>query len=148
MRAPAWAGAALALLGAGCVDGDYNRRRIYQEPLPEAVDALAVGTSDVGAVVDSLGAPLFVIEVGLGLALAWGWEDVTNWNVEVSGPIGDAQGTVRYTSETSTIRGLVLFFDEAWRLTSVRRGFLGDLLPRRRPPRDVDLDISARSRDD
>lgn len=142
-RSRALIGAALgAALLPSCVDGDYNRSRIFQEPIAAAVDALTVGTSDVGAAVEGLGAPLLVIEVGLGLALAWGWQDVTNWNVEVSGPIGDVQGSLSYTSESSTIQGLVLFFDEGWRLTAVRRGFLSDLVPNRQPSRDVDLDLS------
>lgn len=123
------------------MDGDYNRSKVFQEPLVESIEALAPGVTDVGAALDSLGAPVFVIEVGLGLALAWGWQDMTNWNVEVSGPIGDAQGSFSFTSTDTTTRGVVLFFDEDWTLTDVRRGFLSQLLPRDPRPRDVDDDL-------
>lgn len=130
-----------ALLGASCVDGDYNRSRIFQEPLAERVDALEVGTSDVEDALDQLGAPVYVIEVGLGLALAWGWTDVTDWNIDVSAPIGDAQGNFRFSSTDTTTEGLVLFFGPDWRLKAVRRGYLGELLPRRQLPRDVEDEL-------
>lgn len=135
-------GAALALaLLPGCVEVEYDRARVFQEPPPERVDALVVGESDVGQSVAALGAPLHVIEVGLGLALAWGWQDVTGWNVDVSAPLGDAQGNFSYTSSASRTRGVVLFFGPDWRLTAVRRGFLAQLLPDRQKPRDVDDDL-------
>ena len=51
---------AAALLGAACVDGDYNRSRVFQEPLPARVDALAVGKSDVSEALEQLGAPVHV----------------------------------------------------------------------------------------
>lgn len=132
---------ALLPLAAGCVDGDYNRSRVYQEPPVEGVEALAPGVTDVGAALDSLGAPVFVIEIGLGLALAWGWQDTTDWNIDVSAPLGDAQGNFSFTSIDTTTRGIVLFFDEDWKLTSMRRGYLSQLLPRKALPRDVDDEL-------
>ena len=104
-RAHTAAALAAALLGAACVDGDYNRSRVFQEPLPARVDALAVGTSDVSDALEQLGAPVHVIEVGLGLALAWGWSDVTDWNIEVSAPLGDAQATSGSRARTRRPRG-------------------------------------------
>ncbi len=137
--------AALSLLAlpfaASCVDGDYNRARVYKEPPFEAVEALTPGETDLGTALDSLGAPVFVIEIGLGLALAWGWQDTTDWNIEVSAPIGDAQGNLSFTSTDTTTRGLVLFFNEDWKLTSIRRGFLSELLPKKPLPRDVEDDL-------
>lgn len=138
--APLGALLALALLPA-CVEVEYDRARVFQEPPPERVEALVVGESDVGQSVQALGAPLLVVEVGLGLALAWGWQDVTGWNVDVSAPVGDAQGNFSYTSTASRTRGLVLFFGPDWRLTAVRRGFLAELVPDRQKPRDVDDDL-------
>ena len=140
-RAHTAAALAAALLGAACVDGDYNRSRVFQEPLSERLDALAVGTSDVSDALEQLGAPVHVIEVGLGLALAWGWSDVTDWNIEVSAPLGEAQGNFRFTSTDTTTEGLVLFFGPDWRLTALRRGYLGELLPRRQLPRDVEDEL-------
>jgi len=112
---------AAALLGAACVDGDYNRSRVFQEPLSERVDALAVGTSDVSDALEQLGAPVHVIEV--------------------SAPLGEAQGNFRFTSTDTTTEGLVLFFGPDWRLTALRRGYLGELLPRRQLPRDVEDEL-------
>lgn len=126
----------------GCVDGDYNKFRIFQEPLVEAVDSLQPGVTGLQSALDALGAPLFVVEVGLGMSLAWGWEKATNWNIEVSVPIGDVAGNLQYVDTQSKTKGLVLFFDESRTLTSVQRGFLADLIPKRQRPRDVDLDIS------
>lgn len=130
-----------AVLCAGCVDGDYNRYRVHRPPLVEAVDALRPGETGLQDALDSLGAPVFVVEVGLGMALAWGWQDTTNWNVDVSVPVGDAQANFRYTRTSARTRGLVLFFDAAWTLTSVREGYLVDLIPTRQRPRDVDDDL-------
>jgi len=135
--------AGLLVCGAltGCVDGDYNKLRVFQEPLVESVDALRVGETDLGATLESLGAPVFVIEVGLGMAIAWGWQSTTDWNIEVSGPFGDAQGQFQYSSTDERTEGLVLFFDASWTLSSIRRGYLADLLPKRQRPRDVEDDL-------
>lgn len=132
---------AAAPLAASCVDGDYNRSRVFQEPIVESVEALQVGTSDVGDVLESLGAPVYVVEIGLGLALAWGWTDVTDWNIDISAPLGDAQGNFRFSSTDTQTEGLVLFFGPDWRLTAVRRGYLGELLPREQRPRDVEDEL-------
>jgi len=134
--------AAAAALSAGCIDGDYNRFRQFQPVDDAEVDALGVGTSDVEEALDRLGAPVFVVEVGLGLALAWGWRDTTDWNVDVSTPIGDAQGNFSFTSTNATTRGVVLFFDRDWTLVGVRRGYLGELLPKALP-RDVDIALTG-----
>ena len=126
-------------------DGDLevldDVARAYGTTRADVVDALADGTSDVSDALEQLGAPVHVIEVGLGLALAWGWSDVTDWNIEVSAPLGDAQGNFRFTSTDTTTEGLVLFFGPDWRLTALRRGYLGELLPRRQLPRDVEDEL-------
>ncbi len=127
----------------GCVDGDYNKFRIYQEPLVEAVGSLQPGVTTLEAALAQLGAPLFVIEVGLGMSLAWGWQNTTDWNIEVSVPVGEASGNFKYTDTNAQIQGLVLFFDETWTLTSVQEGYLADLVPKRQRPRDVDDDLQG-----
>ncbi len=126
-----------------CVDGDYNKFRIYQEPLMEAVDSLKPGVTDLESALEQLGAPLFVIEVGLGMSLAWGWQNTTDWNIEVSVPVGDAAGNFQYADTSAQIQGIVLFFDESWTMTSMQKGFLADLVPKRQRPRDVDDDLSG-----
>lgn len=130
---------ALAAALSGCVTGDYNRRHVFQPPPAGAVDALTVGTSDVGSAVSGLGAPVQVVEVGEGLAMVWGWEDVTDWNVDLSVPVGRANANFRFTSADSTTRGVVLFFDRDWRLSRVEEGFVTGLFRNPPPPRSVDL---------
>ncbi len=127
---------------SSCLAGDYERLRTFQPPTEAAIDALVIGSTDVGEAVEQLGAPLHVVEVGLGLALAWGWTDTTAWNLELSVPIGDAGGSFKYADSAATTHGLVLFFDDAWQLVATRRGYLGELLPSARAPRDVDIDIA------
>lgn len=135
--------ACAALLSCSCLSADYGQVRVFQAPADEEIEALAPGVSDVGEALERLGAPVYVTEVGLGLALAWGWERTSDWNVQVSAPIGDVQGRVSYTSASLRTRGLVLFFDESCVLTRMRRGYLSELLPRRQNPRDVDDDLTA-----
>ena len=115
---------------------------MFQAPTDEQIEALEPGVSGVDDALARLGAPVYVTEVGLGLALAWGWERTSDWNVQVSAPVGDAQGQVSYASASLETRGLVLFFDEAWTLRSVQRGFLSELLPRKQRPRDVEDELT------
>ena len=137
------AAALLCLPGLiGCVDGDYNKFRIYQEPIVELVDNLEPGVTDLSTVLEFLGAPLFVIEVGLGMSLAWGWQNTTDWNIEISVPVGDFAGNFQYQDTSAQIEGLVLLFDKDWTLTSKQRGFLVDLLPKTQRPRDIYDDLS------
>ncbi|MEM9378647.1 MAG: hypothetical protein AAGB93_01770 [Planctomycetota bacterium] len=131
----------LAFVAASCVSGDYGKVRSFQPPPDGAFEALVVGESSVDDAVASLGAPLQVIEVGRGLALSWGWQKEVGWEVQVSAPIGDVQGSVSYADTVNKLPGIVLFFDPEWTLLLKRRGFLGDLLPNRQPPRDVDDDL-------
>lgn len=136
------AGAASCLL-ASCVTGDYDQLRTFQPPPNGSFDDLVVGITNLDHALHVLGAPVDVIEVGEGSALAWGWQETTDWNVAVSVPIGEVQGRVTYTDSSLQIPGIVLFFDRDWRLVAKREGFLGELLPERRVPRDIDDDLSA-----
>ena len=121
---------------ASCAQGAYSQFRVYQQPLTESVASLKPGESDLASTLDVLGAPVFVVEVGLGMALAWGWQATTDWNVQVTGP-GNARGTFEYSSSDERTEGLVLFFDPTWTLASVQTGHLVDLLPKKKRPRDI-----------
>jgi hypothetical protein len=131
-----------AVLSASCVTGDYDKVRTFQAPPAGSYDDLVIGVTDVGQAMDALGAPVQVIEIGRGLALAWGWLETTEWNVAAAIPLGDANGRLSFTDTDEKVPGVVLFFDDAWRLTAKRRGFLAELLPESRPPRDVDDDLT------
>lgn len=122
--------AALAALAAGCLQGDYNRDRIHQSLWADDVASLRVGVDDLTAVLGRLGAPLHVRELGEGVALAYGWLDATNWNVEAQVPVGDG-GSFQFTYADTDLRlpGLVVFLDGQLVVTRVERGLLRDLLP-------------------
>ena len=135
--------AVTAFLTSSCLSADYGQIRVFQPPVEEQVEALEPGVSNLGDALARLGAPLRVTEVGRGLALAWGWERTSDWNVQASAPIGDAQGQVSYASANLQTPGLVLFFDETWTLERIRRGYLLDLLPRKQRPRDVEDELTV-----
>lgn len=137
MRHPA-AAAALLALGAGCVQGDFNVDRVHQSVPTAASDALQPGTARLDDVLLHLGAPLFVVELDRGIALAYGWLDQNAWNVEVELPVGDAAVQFRYADTDLTLPGLVVFLDEDDVVIRQSRGLLRDLLPERPRPRLVD----------
>lgn len=125
-----------------CVAGDYGQYRVFQEPSLASVQSLDPGTTDLTSTLEALGAPVHVIELGDRTMLAWGWQSSVDWNVDVSAPLGDAQGSFRFASLDEKTEGLVLVFDAAWVLQKVRRGHLVNLLPKGPRPRDVDLDLT------
>ena len=130
------------LLAASCVTGGYGTVRTYQAPRLGSYDDLVVGITNVDQAIATLGAPLQVIEIGRGLALTWGWQQARGWDVSLTAPIGDVSGSVSYANNKQQFPGIVLFFDKDWRLVHKREGYLADLVPTRRPPRDVDDDLS------
>lgn len=134
------AGLALALLCASCVTYDYDRFRRYEESPPEAYAALVPGESDLTDVLDALGAPVSVWEPRPGsLALVWTWVDRTIWGFSASAPMSDvvdASFSWRDTNEDD--EGLLLVFDEEWRLESIARGLVGEVLRDMRRPRLVE----------
>ena len=130
-----------AVLAASCVSGDYGKVRTFRPPPDGAFEARVVGETCGDDAVSALGAPLQVIEVGRGLALSWGWQKERGWELQVSAPIGDVQGSISYADTVNKLPGVVLFFGPDWTLLLKRRGFLGDLLPNRQPPRDVDDEL-------
>ena len=88
----------------------------------------------------ALGAPLWVWEYpspnGQGAALAYGWYRNRDRGLQVSFPVArGVSPSFRYGRIDERMQGLVLFFDQNWKLTSWRQGLLQDLtdqLQRRR----------------
>lgn len=133
---------ALLALCAGCLQGDYNEDRIHQVVSPVHVDTLQPGQASLQDVLTLLGAPLYVVELDRGVALAFGWLDQNDWNVEAVVPVGDASMQFSYASANLQLPGLVVFLDEAYVVTRLDRGLLGDLLPERARPKLVEEDGS------
>ena len=119
--------ALLAPLLAGCLSGEYTSHRSFQEP--PAHFGLVPGKDDLSACLDVLGAPLQVYENGEGAVLAWGWSEDRVWGLTMSVPLGSQRGSFTYQRGAAGLEGLVLIFDEAWLLTSIREGSLADALP-------------------
>lgn len=134
--------ALVALLSASCVTGDYNQTRVFQPVPGEAVQSLVVGRSGLDEALASLGAPLQVIELGAGAALAWGWKESTDWNVTGSASIGSVRGRLQFADAALQFPGVVLFFDGEWTLVAKEKGFLSELLLRPQLPRFVEDDSS------
>ena len=135
---------ALALpLAAGCITGDYNQTRVYQPVPAGSFDALVVGEASLTDALEGLGAPLQVVELGSGAALAWGWKEATDWNVTGSATLGSVRGRLSYSDTDLEFPGVVLFFDGSWNLVAKDEGFLSDLLPRPQLPRFLGADASG-----
>ena len=111
------------------------RRTSVDAPIEDAtLAALEPGAADLTACLDHLGAPHLVWELhGDGLALAYAWYDGFGWGFTVSGGRW-APGT-RFSFDTDSVdrNGVVLTFSGDLVLQDVRRGYLKDLVPRRRP---------------
>lgn len=131
---PRLALAGLPLL-TGCLDVDFARVVQLREPAVDP-DTFVVGRTEMQEALDALGAPLLVYEVGLDVALVWGWYRGSSWGVQVSVPVGDESGSVSYQDTDARVRGLLLLFDRDLVLVSARTGILRDLqrsIQRQRP---------------
>jgi len=122
---------ALALLAlpllSGCLSGQRTTWRTHQAPAAHL--ALEPGEADLTSCLDALGAPLVVREHGAGAMLAWGWSRESLWGLTLSVPIDATRASFTYQRATAGLEGLVLLFDEAWTLTSIREGRLAEVLP-------------------
>ena len=120
--------AALAFL-PGCLTINMTRVASERAPEIETVATLVEGESDLTQCLAALGAPLEVQELEEGAVLGWGWRKARFFGVNVSFPLSrDFSGSVRYNRTGDDVQGLVLFFDDAWTLRRIRRGYLRDLL--------------------
>jgi hypothetical protein len=133
-RAPALLLAALVAWGtSACLSVSWRRDARFGR-LPEgALASMEPGETDLGTCLARLGAPLEVWEVLDGMALAYGWERERNVGLTLSVPIDRGlSASLNVANERARLRGVVLFFDAADRLTVVRSGRLAELLPPRR----------------
>jgi hypothetical protein len=127
-------------LCAGCLSVTWERESRYSPATSGAIAHLEPGKSGLGECLADLGAPLWVwehVEAGRpAAALAYGWFDERDFGVRVSVPVTENySASFDYDQIDERMRGLVLFFDEHWVLTSWRTGLLRDLSREaRRPP--------------
>jgi hypothetical protein len=131
----------LALGSTGCVSFSWERGLRYEPPDPEVLAGLEPGHTTLDLALDQLGAPLWVWEYpsedGAGAALAYGWYQSRERGIKVKAPTNTAVSpSFSYNRIDSRMQGLVLFFDQDWRLDYWREGLLVDLtaeLTNRRP---------------
>lgn len=131
--------AVLAATTTGCVRFSYSWLSLYepveQARITELGQELAAGDVRLQQCLDELGAPVLVWETPRGMALAYGWQDAGSWTLHVG---YTWQFVLRaqfdYTSASSSLEGLVLWFDDDFRLVTLERGRLSDLVPERRQP--------------
>lgn len=118
-----------AALCSSCISGNWNRESRYTPPNVAAFEALEPGVHTLAACLDELGAPLWAWEAADGQsALAWGWLATGDIGFRVSVPVTDStSGTFTFNNIDQDMQGLVLFFDEDWKLMATRRGLLRDL---------------------
>jgi hypothetical protein len=133
-------------LGPACVSVAMQRESRHHPVPPEAVAQLVAGQSDLGQCLELFGAPLWVwehVEDGQqAAALAYGWSAERDLGLRVSVPVSEYySASFDYDQVDQHMKGLVLFFDEGWRLTSWRTGLLRDLTREaRRPPAALEED--------
>ena len=128
----------LLLACPGCLHlGLTHRHR--EEPLRDAqLDALVPGTTDLGAALKALGAPLDVWEYRAdGMALAWAWSHTTRFGFRMSYSVAPRTPAASFSWDDATLDqpGCVLWFGPDLVLESAKRGKLRDLTAslRRRP---------------
>jgi hypothetical protein len=135
-----WKVLALLPLCSGCVSLTWERESRNRPISVAAIARLQPGSTDLAACLADLGAPLWVwehVEHGRpAAALAYGWFDARDLGFRVSVPVSErASASFDYDQVDERMKGLVLFFDEDWKLTEWRTGLLHDLTREaRRPP--------------
>ena len=136
----------LLALCASCVTFSWERESRHA-PVPDvAIARLQAGRSDLDQCLAEFGAPLWVwehVERGSpAAALAYGWFDERSLGMRVSVPVSEQfSASFDYDQIDQRMQGLVLFFDEHWKLASWRKGLLRDLTQEaRRPPAALEED--------
>lgn len=127
----------IALGASSCVSFRWDRASVNSPVGDEVLAGLRPGASTLAECLDALGAPVLVWEEPRGAALAWGWSYSVTRAVSVSVPVArGASVSASYDDVARDLHGVVLFFDEAWTLRDVRRGYLEALrrTERARPP--------------
>ena len=133
-------------LGTGCLQAGWRHDSRY-EPIPKAaLGALEARRTELDECLRLFGAPLWVWEHDQGgehgAVLAWGWFDERDFGLQFSLPLSDyASVSFDYANVDQRMHGLVLFFDQDWRLTLWRTGLLRDLTREAaRPPAALEED--------
>lgn len=126
--------AALVTATVGCINVSVGYSRgLTHEPTAQArIDELEKimqsGSVPLQTCLDALGAPLLVWEAPRGIALAYGHRDQSAWefNISYSLRLG-VPVQLDLATTAADLDGVVLWFDDALRLTGIQRGQLRSL---------------------
>ena len=143
--------ALLCVLMTGCFSLSWRRELRFEPPAAGVIESLQMGKTDLQQSLQRLGAPLWVLEYpapnGQGSALAYGWFENQDRGFRISAPTNrTVSPSFSYEQIDERMQGLVLFFDEDWKLQFWRRGLLRDLTREIRRRRPLYLEEKADSR--
>jgi hypothetical protein len=128
---------------AGCLRFNWGREWRHAPLERVSLAQLDAEDVDLSRCLELFGAPLWVWEDqgGQGVVLAYGWSREKVFGFNLSAPVTEyVSASFEYGKIDERMRGLVLFFDEDWKLRTWRTGLLRDLTrAARRPPADVEL---------
>lgn len=121
--------AALLPFLTACVSFTYERHVVFEPVSDAAVRTLEVGVSDLGVVLDTLGAPLYVWEgVDGAIVLGYGFENQREVGFNISVPLVNRQSaSLNYDDVAKRLEGYILVIDRDMKLHIVRKGLLRDL---------------------
>ncbi len=132
----------LLLCTPSCLRVLWTRAEFLQ-PIEESQHQdLCAPEASLTACLERLGAPLYVWEeADEQIALAWGWNEESDWGINLSIPLAqEFSATLDYQNTDLDLYGLVLVFDGSDHLAEKRLGLLSDMgfKPRRRRPDAVE----------
>jgi len=130
---------ATAVSTTGCIRFNYSWVSRFEPVPPEEIDALderlAAGEVSLQACLDELGAPVLVWSTHDGFAIAYGWQNQGAWRIHVGYTWQFIfRAHFDYSSGSDALEGVVLWFDDRYRLEAVERGRLSDFVQRVQPP--------------
>jgi hypothetical protein len=133
------------LATSGCLRASFERHYQLHPVAKEQVATLVPGETSLEECLAQLGAPLWVRErQTYGTEIAYGWSKASDWGLSLSLPVTEhSSASFNYDEIDSKLRGVVLLFDEDWRLEVVRAGYLRELVAPEVRPAYIDPDDSG-----
>lgn len=120
-----------------CLSGNLGRTEHYELVPPHSSASWVAGQTTLQDCLSQLGAPIDVWESPTGgSVMAWYGSDISGWSLTMSVPVGQAlSASASYSDIQDVDRGVVLFFDPGWVLTTWSEGEIAELVRegRRRP---------------
>ena len=116
----------LLLFACGCGSFTYSRVNFNQPRSDAQIESLNEG-DDLGRCLDVLGAPDRVWPTGHGMAMVYTWRHEVGWGVRASTAINSLPISFTYSQDKNKLHGVVLHFDDGYKLDYIERGFVSKL---------------------